>query len=387
MAVAFDSFASNNGTGNVTVSSNPVGTPRGILAHVIYSNTAADIVSSVTYGGVSAKPVTGSPLVKSTTEIGVVQTYLLASAVPTGTKPLVVTRTNTNEIWVGMTVLTADADVVVQATVEVTADTISTAVGTLSLGGATCFCQIGFMSGENAPGSNGAFSGWTERLSQQLATSKSAGVYTYNTVSTVDVSAGFNLSADDAVMFGIAVTESGAASDKTLDLDAAGIASGVAFGTDGISAPLVGGDFQLMGSGASNIGGALGSELVDASLNNLWDDVSSAESGAGDTEYRCVYVRNRNSANSMVNTTVSIQTDPSESDFEIGLGAAGKNSEETAVADEGTAPGGVTFGTASISLGTLAPNDYYAIWIKRIVPIGAGAATPDTGVLRIIADG
>ena len=88
----------------------------------------------------------------------------------------------------------------------------------------------------------------------------------------------------------------------------------------------------------------------------------------------------------MANVTVSVDTDPTESNWEIALGAAGKNGTETAVADEDTAPAGPSFGTGSISLGTLAPGDSYPIWVKRIVSAGAGAATPDSGVLSISGD-
>ena len=145
-------------------------------------------------------------------------------------------------------------------------------------------------------------------------------------------------------------------------------------------------NLALHHSGASDIGGAIGVILTDDQLNNLWDDVSSGDAGAGDTEYRCAYVKNDHGSLSTTNAKVEILTDPTESNFEIGLGAAGKNGTETAIANEDTAPGGVSFGTAPINLGTLAAGDFYPIWVKRIVTAGAGAATPDSGVLRISGD-
>ena len=145
-------------------------------------------------------------------------------------------------------------------------------------------------------------------------------------------------------------------------------------------------NLALNHSGASDIGGAIGVELTDDALNNLWDDVSSGDSSAGDTEFRCSYVKNTHGSLSVANVKVEIATDPTESNWEIGLGAAGKNGTETEIADEDTAPASVTFGTGSISLGTLASGDFFPIWIKRIVIAGAGAATPDTGILRISGD-
>ena len=143
---------------------------------------------------------------------------------------------------------------------------------------------------------------------------------------------------------------------------------------------------SLHRSGNEDLGGAIGAALTDDALNNLWDDVSASDASAGDTEYRCTYVKNTHGSLSVGNVEVEIATDPAESNFEIGLGAAGKNGSETAIADEDTAPGGVSFGTSPLDLGTLAAGDHYPIWIKRIVSAGAGAATPDSGVLRILGD-
>jgi hypothetical protein len=151
----------------------------------------------------------------------------------------------------------------------------------------------------------------------------------------------------------------------------------------GLSVVFTSANLALHHSGASDIGGAIGAALTDDALNNLWDDVSSDDAGAGDTEFRCGYVKNTHGSLSAPNVKVEIDTDPAQSNFEIALGAAGKNGTETEVADEDTAPSGPSFGTTALNLGTLAAGDFYPIWIKRIVGAGAGAATPDSGVLRI----
>ncbi len=145
-------------------------------------------------------------------------------------------------------------------------------------------------------------------------------------------------------------------------------------------------NLALNHSGASDIGGAIGAALTDDSLNNIWDDVSSGDADAGDTEYRCTYVKNTHASLSAVAAQMSISADPTESDFALGLGAAGKNGTETAVANEDTAPAGVTFGSGPLSLGTLAAGDFYPVWIRRTVTAGAGAATPDSGKPDIVAN-
>ena len=145
-------------------------------------------------------------------------------------------------------------------------------------------------------------------------------------------------------------------------------------------------NLALHHSGASDIGGAIGAALTDDALNNIWDDVSSGDASAGDTEFRCTYVKNTHATLSVANVKVEIVTDPAESNWEIALGAAGKNGTETAVADEDTAPATPSFGTTPLTIGTLAAGDFYPIWLKRIVIAGAGAATPDSGVLHILGD-
>ena len=147
--------------------------------------------------------------------------------------------------------------------------------------------------------------------------------------------------------------------------------------------PFTSANLALHHSGASDIGGAIGAVLTKDTLNEIWDNVSSGDASGGDTEYRCAYVKNTHGSLSVANVAVEIGTDPTESNWEIALGAAGRNGTETAVANEDTAPATPTFGTGSISIGKLAAGDSHPIWIKRIVTGGAGAATPDTGVLTI----
>lgn len=97
-------------------------------------------------------------------------------------------------------------------------------------------------------------------------------------------------------------------------------------------------NLSLHHSGASDIGGAIGAALTDDALNNLWDDVSSGDASVGDTEYRCAYVKNTHATLSVANVKIEIATDPTESNWEIALGAAGLNGTETAVVNEDTAP-------------------------------------------------
>lgn len=153
-------------------------------------------------------------------------------------------------------------------------------------------------------------------------------------------------------------------------------------------------DIQMrLSGGAANasmlasIGGAMSST---AWASNIFDDITAGESAAGESEYRCVYVRNNHGTLTWTAPVVFILTNtPSPgTDVSIGLGTSAKNGTETAVADENTAPAGVTFSAAAnqaagIALGDLGPGESRAIWIKRTVAAGA-AAYADSFALRAI---
>ena len=152
-----------------------------------------------------------------------------------------------------------------------------------------------------------------------------------------------------------------------------------------------------LSGGASNtdvnasIGGAKSStNVTDATLHNLFDQVSGDESEAGDVEYRCVYVHNANATLAMQNAKAWIQTNTPApgSSVDIGVGASAVNATETAIANEGAAPAGVTFSAAAnegaaIALGNIPAGQHRAIWIRRTISASAAAYTNDSAVIRI----
>ena len=161
--------------------------------------------------------------------------------------------------------------------------------------------------------------------------------------------------------------------------------------------PIVSGDitYQLSGGAAnavplSSIGGAKSSV---ASGTTIFDDVSSAEATSGDTEYRCVYITNNHGTLTMLSPKVWIQanTPSTFTDVGIGLGAQAVNVAETAIANENTAPGSVTFNntyvdyTSGLALGDIPPGQFRGIWIRRTVTAGA-TVLADGFTLRVQCD-
>ena len=152
--------------------------------------------------------------------------------------------------------------------------------------------------------------------------------------------------------------------------------------------------FRLSG-GASNavplasLGGVKSS--VDAS-STLFDDVSSAEATAGDVEYRCVYVHNAHASLPLVGAVlwVPANTPSGSTTVDVGVGTSAMNGTEQAVANEGAAPSGVTFAAAAsqaagVALGDIPAGQSRAVWLRRTIDAGAGAAN-DTFTIRVTGD-
>lgn len=160
--------------------------------------------------------------------------------------------------------------------------------------------------------------------------------------------------------------------------------------------PIVSTDIKYRLSGGSSntdptasLGGV--KSTTDASTN-LLDTVSSAEAAAGDVEYRCEYIHNAHATLTLEAAKVWVQANTPSADttIEIGLGTSAVNATEQTIANESTAPSGVTFVAAvneagAVALGDIPAGQHRAIWIKRTVT-AAAAASNDTATLRVKGD-
>lgn len=165
--------------------------------------------------------------------------------------------------------------------------------------------------------------------------------------------------------------------------------------------PIVASDivFRLSGgtsntAPASSLGGARstagGGVIVTDTLNNLWDDVSGAESSAGDIEYRCIYVLNNHGSLTLTAAKIWISSNTTSADdtIDIALGGEGAGGTAETVANESTAPAGETFSNPTsfaggLSLGNLTAGQHYPIWIRRTVTAAASAANANPYTLSV----
>lgn len=143
----------------------------------------------------------------------------------------------------------------------------------------------------------------------------------------------------------------------------------------------------------ASLGGVKSSTAIGSGLHNLFDIVSSSESASGDTEYRCFYVHNAHATLTMQNSVIWIQSNTTSTDttIEIALGSSAVNGTEQTVANESTAPTGVTFSApanqgAALSIGNVLPGEHKAVWVKRIVNVASNAYNNDTATIRVLCD-
>ena len=173
--------------------------------------------------------------------------------------------------------------------------------------------------------------------------------------------------------------------------------------------PIVAGDMLIKFSvktgsaGNSTAGTAAGSlgkyisttQWTGGTLHDLFDLVSASESGAGDIEYRCLFVHNNHGSLQADSCEVFIQAETAGgatialASDNIAASAIGSASAQAAeVADENTAPSGVSSfssptGTPGVSLGNIPSGQCKAFWIKRTVAASTGAQSGDGFTLRL----
>lgn len=138
-------------------------------------------------------------------------------------------------------------------------------------------------------------------------------------------------------------------------------------------------------SGNASLGGAKSSNVMSSAIDGLFDYTSGAESAAGDIEYRCVYLHNASATDTMIGAVVWISTNTplAGTALAIGVGTSTVNGTEQTVANESTAPSGVTFSEpasagSGLALGDIPPGQHRAIWLRRTVAAGSGASANDT---------
>ena len=142
------------------------------------------------------------------------------------------------------------------------------------------------------------------------------------------------------------------------------------------------------------LGGAITvTEITSGNLHDLFDEVSSPEALAGDTEYRCIYAKNTHGTLSLTDAVAYILSASSnpENTISIGAGTSAVNDVEQVIGNEGIVPTGVVFQTStgsgnSVVLGTLPAGEYKAIWLGRLTASSAAAVSNASASIEVEGD-
>ncbi len=136
-------------------------------------------------------------------------------------------------------------------------------------------------------------------------------------------------------------------------------------------------------SAQTNVNASLGkyistTQITDATLNNLFDDVSGDENAASTVDYRCIFVHNAHATLTWQSVVVYASAEVSNGangSFaidDIAASAIGSASAQAAeIATEISAPSGVgafstpTTKATGLSLGNIAAGYCRAVWVKR----------------------
>lgn len=138
-------------------------------------------------------------------------------------------------------------------------------------------------------------------------------------------------------------------------------------------------------------------EITDATLNNLFDDVSGDENAASDVEYRCIFIHNSHATLTLKSPIAWLSAEVSggasaaiavDNTAASAIGSASAQADD--VADESTAPSpALTFSTATtkgtgVSLGDIPAGYCKAIWVRRTA---ANTAAKDNDGVTIRVEG
>lgn len=172
-----------------------------------------------------------------------------------------------------------------------------------------------------------------------------------------------------------------------------GVPTGILTPADLILRYSGGSGYTGSGGATGSIGGGISNTVVaNNTLNAVWDDTGTSESSAGDTEFRCLYLRNTHATLTAQSVRMWIETNtPAGDEIQIAVGGSAVNGTETAATDENTlspATPATTFVTApdensAITLGDIPAGQHKAFWIKRIVPASTTAFADDSYTIRV----
>lgn len=152
---------------------------------------------------------------------------------------------------------------------------------------------------------------------------------------------------------------------------------------------------------AAALGGAMSTDAggiitPTKTFNSVFDDLSGAETAAGDIEYRCIYATNTHGTLGLTTPKLVLSANVAnvKDMIDVGLDLVGVNGTADTIADESTAPDpAVTFSHACTDYAnglalsaTLGAGEKVAVWVRRTVMAGMGADDDENWTMEIQGD-
>lgn len=190
MTIALDTLNHiYNGTAtNPSGTHTPVGIPRAVIVVLGQYTGFTDNVSAVSYGGVPMTRVIAQGADQDFDKWSAI--YFLGSGIPTGPRTVAVTWAGTNFKYVACVTYTADSDTeVIDLTGVVSA--AQNPRSALQLGGRSCACLMGGMTGAYNSGQFSPLTNWTEN--NVIDFGDNCGfVNLYTIIASADVTTGYD---------------------------------------------------------------------------------------------------------------------------------------------------------------------------------------------------
>lgn len=153
------------------------------------------------------------------------------------------------------------------------------------------------------------------------------------------------------------------------------------------------------GAAGSSFGKYISTSVIpDASLNNLFPDVTGDENAASNVDYQCVFVHNNHSTLTLQNAVAWISTEVSggastalASDNITASALTSASVQAATIANKNAAPSGVsTYNTSTtkssgLALGNIGPGQVRAFWVRR-TSANSAAQNSDGVTIRVEGD-
>lgn len=219
MALAFDASSETTGTTTFSWTHTPVGTPRGVFVFIVTQTDTADVISGVTYGGVTMDRQQHAA--DAVGEAGACYGYFLGESVPTGAQTVEVTvSSGSNAKWACAITVTAAADTELAGigSAKLEGDSTNSSVTITGIAGAS-YGAAGMFWGGGIVGSVVEGTGMTMRQTHDFGDVTGFAMSRSSQLASGDMTMAFDTSGDtdDTAMVGIAIQEAASSSIKTIN--------------------------------------------------------------------------------------------------------------------------------------------------------------------------